>query len=606
MSRTELALLWHMHQPDYRDPHSGEPTLPFVRLHGLRGYRDVLVWMEEQGLPFCINLVPSLLEQLEWYAQGGEDPQLRLARAQPGSLSASALRDLISGHPRMWTHPHAAQLRAKVESGAPLSHQERLDLQVWSVLAWVGWSGLRDHPELAGLKARGRDFNLADRDQLHLVCAGILRELLVRYQRLAVGELSTTPLCHPILPLLVDNRHASRCLPDFPEQQVDFRWPQDARAQLTLGKARAEAILGRPIHGLWPSEGSVSPEILPMVREAGVTWLATDQGVLERSQREPGDHHQVWDLGGVHGLFRDHGLSDFLGFEAAGADPKAAAERFVEACAQRSGQLLIALDGENPWEAFEDAGQAFQLALGEALRARLSLKTPSELVQAAQSAPKVHALHSGSWIHADFAIWIGDEQDRAAWRLLGSAREAVHAAGDPPEALAHIYAAEGSDWFWWYGPEFSTPFAPAFDRLFRAHLRAAWCAIGLPAPAELDHPVVGEGAHPPLGPLGELPVFWPLRAGRLSLAAGAAMHSDTAGVRGLRYGQREAGIWVRLDGRPDLPARVEHDGTLFDLDAGEVTLPHASLPAQIALLVGDRRFPAQGTLTLQPPQDWWL
>lgn len=609
MSPPRISVIWHMHQPDYRDPINGRVAMPFVRLHALRGYRDVAIWLRESGLEMCVNLVPSLLEQLQdldapMEVLVGKDAHLQATLAAPEQLRASQLRLLMSGHEAMWRSPRAKELRALVLLEGTLDPQQRLDLQVWGTLAWVGWSGLRDHPELAELKAKDRGFDLQDRARMITACGALWRSVLPLYRSLP-QEISTTPLCHPILPLLIDCEHAARCLPDYPAGSVDHAFPQDASAQLRLGKARAEEILERPIAGLWPSEGSVSPELLPLVRELGFSWLASDQAVLEASDKEPGDHRQAWDLGGVSGLFRDRALSDFLGFVAAREPPAQAAQSFVSRCEASGGDIVLALDGENPWEAFVDAGEAFMAALTQAL-ATCTLIAPGELAKTAVA--KVHRLHSGSWINADFGIWIGDESDREAWRLLSEARHAVQDAGDPPQALAHIYAAQGSDWFWWYGPEFETPFAPLFDHLFRAHLQAAWLCIGS-VPPELYLPLVSpEGVHAPASDLGP-PALRPLLGGVASVSGGASMHSDSGGIRALRYGPCPEGIWVELNGEPLGSVVLEIGGSRVPLH-GRTVLPDQALPTKLVLWVEGahgvlRVPPARSIHLLAPKPQWW-
>ena len=609
MSPPRISVIWHMHQPDYRDPISGRVAMPFVRLHALRGYRDVAIWLNESGLKMCVNLVPSLLEQLQDLEAptdvlADKDAHLRATLADPERLRTSQIRLLMSGHEAMWRSPRAKELRELVELERSLDRQQRLDLQVWGTLAWVGWSGLRDHPELAELKAKDRDFDQQDRERMLVSCVALWRSVLPLYRSLP-QELSTTPLCHPILPLLIDCEHASRCLPDYPAGAVDHAFPQDALAQLRLGKARAEEILERPIQGLWPSEGSVSPELLPLVKELGFTWLASDQAVLEASEKEPGDHLRAWDLGGVAGLFRDRALSDFLGFVAAREPPAQAAQSFLSRCRATGGDIVLALDGENPWEAFEDAGQAFMAALTQVL-ASATLLLPGELAKTAVF--RVRRLHTGSWINADFGIWIGDESDRAAWRLLSKARHAVQAAGDPPEALAHIYAAQGSDWFWWYGPEFETPFAPLFDHLFRAHLQAAWRCLGS-VPSELRQPLVShENVHAPASDLGP-PALRPLLGGVASVSGGASMHSESGGIRALRYGPCPEGVWVELNGEPVGAVELEIEGTRVPLH-GRTVLPGQGLPSELVLWVEGahgvlRVPPADSIHLLAPKPQWW-
>ena len=56
-----------------------------------------------------------------------------------------------------------------------------------------------------------------------------------------------------------------------------------------------------------------------------------------------------------------------------------------------------------------------------------------------------------------------------------------------------LYAAEGSDWFWWYGDDFHTEYKLEFDRLFRTHLRNVFLRAGRAAPEFLNHSVLDAG-----------------------------------------------------------------------------------------------------------------
>jgi hypothetical protein len=125
--------------------------------------------------------------------------------------------------------------------------------------------------------------------------------------------------------------------------------------------------------------------------------------------------------------------------------------------------------------------------------------TLSEAVAGA-GGPPIARIHSGSWIEASYRIWIGHREDRLAWTALGGAREAVEAAraaGAAPEvvehALRHLRAAEGSDWYWWYGEDFATENAAEFDALFRGHVLRACELLGLPPPAEALAPIKPQG-----------------------------------------------------------------------------------------------------------------
>lgn len=563
-SMTSLSILWHFHQPDYRDPTTGRPVLPWVRHHALRGYRDLAMAIVESGVAQTVNLVPTLIEQVAGYAGGGTDDWLDRvvcpAEALDPQARAGLTREGFSGHPAMVdAAPGWAALRHLVGRGEGLSVQALRDLQVWSVLGWTGWSARRDHPRLADLVAQGRDFTEADKQDLLRIQAAICAELPDLWRRLP--EVSASPWGHPILPLLVDANHGRRCLPDLPH--VPFAWPQDAAAQLARGKADVEALLGRPVDGLWPSEGAVSPEVVSLAAQAGFTWLATDEGVLHRSERQ-GRGRGPWTLApGLVGFFRDHDLSDHIGFRTAGRDPATAVDALLQGLRGQQGHVTLALDGENPWESHADAGQGFLVRLLDRLAADRALAPVGFAEASARPVGTISRIFTGGWINADFAIWIGDAEDRAAWALLAETRDAVAQAGDPPGALAHVHAAEGSDWFWWYGPEFASNQDETFDRLFRAHLAAAWQALGRPVPVALTRPLLGGPPplrdRPPTGPVApdEVLGWW---------GAGCWDGCRPAGAMAVGVQPLDRVLWGGGDGAahlrlvPRVPLPPVHDG----------------------------------------------
>src|SRR4029079_19090957 len=99
----------------------------------------------------------------------------------------------------------------------------------------------------------------------------------------------------------------------------------------------------------------------------------------------------------------------------------------------------------------------------------------------------------GSWIDANFYIWIGHADDQKGWSQLADARAALDVATasravDPAalaEAREEILIAEGSDWFWWYGDDHSSAHDLEFDELFRTYLRNAYRRLKVPVPDEL-------------------------------------------------------------------------------------------------------------------------
>lgn len=516
---TEVVLLWHMHQPHYGHPATGAPALPWVRLHAASGYLDMARALERHpGARVTVNFVPALVEQLEALVQGQRDPLELLAERAADTLDererATVLARSFSTNWHRGVLPRAryVELAARRQGGVRAFDTAAIrDVQCLFLLSWLGPAARADHPIVSALDAKGRDFSEADKAALLAATRAAAAAVLPAWRNLAARgqiELCASPYHHPIMPLLVDSTlaHVSRPGDVLPPR---FAWPEDADAQLALALAAHARVFGGRPQGMWPPEGSVAPAALARYAAAGVKWLVTDEGVLERSlaaaptdaaglRGAPRTH--AWRAHDVTLLFRDRELSDRIGFRYADAPATAAVNDLLGAARTRNGDGLavIALDGENAWESYPRRGADFLDALYARLErgGDLVSRTVSEVVQRGGARP-LSRLHAGSWIDADFHIWIGDPVKNRAWTLLGAARSHVAAAGERRgkddaavrAALAHLYAAEASDWFWWFGEPFSSSEDALFDELFRARLAAAYRALGDAPPDALEVPV---------------------------------------------------------------------------------------------------------------------
>ncbi|HWE24752.1 MAG TPA: glycoside hydrolase family 57 protein [Myxococcales bacterium] len=533
------VFLWHLHQPEYRDPQTGQPILPWVRQHASRAYTDMAAMLERHPhVHAVVNWAPSLLLQLQAYVQGAQDLDEQLARKPAEELTpperAHVLREGFSADWNVWvrpvrryselldkrgTDPRQIDLLAKQkEFGA----QELRDVQVHFVLAWMGFAARREEPRVAELVVKERNYTEEEKlfvlDAQRRVAARIVprwRALLERGQ----VEITCSPLYHPILPLVIDTDVARRAIPAaaLPPR---FSYPQDAWEQVTRGLETARTAFGRTPEGMWPSEGSVSPEVIDLLAACGVRWCATDQGVLERSVVELGselpDGYPAWYHPYVAGaeravtvLFRDRELSDCIGFRYAKSDPRESAEDLASRIADTEPDALVtlALDGENPWEHYPQSGEAFLDAFYQRLKAGdVRTVLPRNELRERPARARIERIHSGSWIDANYRIWIGHPEDNAAWTVLGEARAAVGEAEEkgslPREQLdaarGHLLVAEGSDWYWWYGDDFTTENAPEFDGLFRARIAECWRSLGLAPPERLSRPIIAphkDAAH---------------------------------------------------------------------------------------------------------------
>ena len=622
---TRVALLWHMHQPFYEDLATGEHVLPWVRFHALKDYWGMVALLREfPAVKATFNLVPSMLVQLESFArEEARDRHLEMglkrADALTGEERAFCIEEFFHAHrPRMIDpYPRYAELLKKRESnGAGLSVRSQLsqfstddirDLQVWHKLAWVDPYYFDRDDRVRALVAKGRRFTEEDKATLRAVELELMRRIVPEYRDAAARgqiELSTSPFYHPILPLLCDTDVYLRTHPGSRMPRDRFRRPEDAAEQLSRAVALHERLFGRRPVGLWPSEGSVSDAMVPLVAAAGFQWMATDEEILAKSIGRGFPRDRDGNVENAEALyrpyrvgrdsqvacgFRDHTLSDLIGFSYASWPAEAAAENFVNRLvtagarygARTSGgeaTIFVILDGENAWEHYEGQGRPFLRAFYRRLASHPQLKTVTMAEACAAPKDTLPSIFPGSWINADFYIWIGHADDQRAWSQLADARRALESAsGVPPEALARAWEemliAEGSDWFWWYGDDHSSDHDLVFDDLFRRHVRNIYRALGQPVPEELfvsnittQPPAAGISAptgfiHPVID--GELTNYFEwLGAGSVEIGpAGDAMHEVSVratSVSGIEFGFDRDNLYVKVEG--PLPMRDVIDG----------------------------------------------
>jgi alpha-amylase/alpha-mannosidase (GH57 family) len=521
-----LALLWHMHQPNYEDLATGEHILPWVRLHAIKDYWGMVAMLEEfPGIRVTFNLVPSLVHQVQAFAEDrARDRHLEIGMKPAAGLSADEARWMVANgfhapYARMiGPYPRYAQLHAYRSERRAFAEDDLRDLQVWHKLAWMDPDLLIRDPRLAALVARDRGFTEDDKALLRQVELELLARVVPAYREASARgqvELATSPFYHPILPLLCDSDAHQHAQPGAPKPRQRFRRPEDARLQIDRAVQFHEATFGSRPSGMWPSEGSVSDEAVAMIAAAGLKWIATDEDILARSlgtPMRPELLYRPYRIGeGPIALFRDHGMSDRIGFHyqtwdagAAATDfvehVRAAGRRFAEATGGEVATVPVILDGENAWEYYDGGGRPFLRALYRALSEAEDIETVTMSEAASGPAHTLPSIFPGSWINGDFYIWIGHRDDHRAWDQLSDARAAFdqHAAGLPPEsrdrALEELLIAEGSDWFWWYGDDHSSDHDADFDDLFRRHLRNAYTLLGLPVPEELFATNISTGA----------------------------------------------------------------------------------------------------------------
>jgi len=599
------AFLWHMHQPMYLDPQRGRFRMPWVRLHATKAYMDmqyVVAQQFKEGVEAKVtfNLVPSLLLQFELYRQGVSDDFLDMSRKPAHSLSSPEqeflLKHFFSCHWPTMVEPYPRYAQLLTMRGREVSSsdtqwiknkftvQDLLDLQVWFNLTWMGFAAQK-LPLVQTLLQKGRFFTEEDKNDLLDLQLEIMSRLLDSYKRLwqnGYVEISTTPFYHPILPLLVNTDIAARPRPEV-KLPARFSWPEDAYSQLIKASDYLKTVFSQTPHGLWPSEGSVCPELIPAFQAAGFRWAATDEAILFGSL-EHANHESLFQPyrvevngGSIDMVFRHHELSDLIGFVYKNSPAEMAVQDMLArlkgiyaslSSMKRPPFVAIILDGENPWEYYSDGGEGFLNTLYKAIDRDpdLKLTTISEYLEAYPPDITLKKLYSGSWINGDYGIWIGGEEENRAWNALGKARNAVAqkksanelSAQVEAEVMEAIYRAEGSDWFWWYGDQFSTDYAYEFDSLFRMNLQQVYSLLGLPIPDELLKPlrraVVVQPTLQPTAFLhptidGRLTYYWEWHgAGLLSFSdSGGAMHQGRGLLKSIFYGFDTQTWFLRLD-----------------------------------------------------------
>src|SRR5215216_473250 len=247
---TRVAILWHMHQPYYEDRASREHVLPWVRLHALKDYYGMVALLREfPDVRMTFNLVPSMLVQLEAYAEGrARDRDLELS-LKPATHLTDEDRNFIVANffhaqrGRM-IEPYAryAELLRKREEHAngpgsaarQFTEHDLRDLQVWHKLVWIDPYYLAGDSRIRALVQKGRLFDEDDKQTLRAVELEILNKVIPEYAAAAGRgqiELSTSPFYHPILPLLCDSDVYLKTHPSAGVPRPAFRHPEDAAEQ---------------------------------------------------------------------------------------------------------------------------------------------------------------------------------------------------------------------------------------------------------------------------------------------------------------------------------------------------------------------------------------
>ena len=599
MKKLYLTILWHQHQPYYKDDGDGSYHMPWVYLHALKDYYEMARHVEEAGkVKVVFNYVPSLLIQLEDYISP-KVPDVFLAelRKNVKLLTAEerlfvADRCFMANTENMIRPLRRFSELYDIQAGASgnksvFSDQELLDLEVMYILSWCGEYMRREDSHVAYLLEKGSCFT--EEEKLHLLdCACLwikkIKEIHKELHNKGLAEISCTPYFHPILPLLTDISCAKESCVDMAMPDVDGDLSPDADWHLYEGLKEFEKQFGFKACGMWPAEGSISQKTAKKYAEAGVGWIASDEEVLGNSlhlsMKNKSDRHilykrhfQIHDGNKLNVFFRDKELSDLIGFTYSSWNETDAVNDFIGQLKRIydsvdfSPHVSVILDGENAWEYYKNNGFHFFKALYERIGSTDWIETQT-FSQAAQN----HAVPeemlpnivAGSWIMGNFRIWIGHEEKNRAWEMLSRTRRVMmkhidSVSDDVKEKVyKELHAAEGSDWFWWFGDDHFTIQADVFDRLFRTHLINIRRLLNQDVPPELFRPIkrsarTGILRKPVdfISPTvdGRITDFYEWRSGGIfDLKSDAgSMHAGGGDLKKLLYGFDKNNLYLALD-----------------------------------------------------------
>ncbi len=552
--KLSIALIWHMHQPAYRTAEGEIYLMPWVRMHAIKDYLDMLLILDEfPSLKLNFNLVPVLLDAIYDYGyNGAHDIYSKLTVAE--HLSDEE-KEFVFNHffdanykNMVLHHDEYRKLYEKRYSREDItihdfSDQEYFAVMSWFNLAWFDpyWRKSEELVRIADKK--NEEFTLEDREKIIELQRKICREIIPQYKKYQLAgriEISTSPYYHPILPLLLDMNDAEKSNPSLPAPKLHSNMKDDAIWQVKSALDKFEDLFDVRPRGIWPSEQCISKKTLELFQDLGVKWTISDEGVLEQSLKtefvrdfrgyledpyglcHPYSYQTIGKK--INILFRDSVLPNLIGFEYPNHDPQKAAYdlydriKTIQSKLQNSPDnshiLTIAMDGENCWENYSEDGHIFLSELYRLLTADEGLETVrvSDYLEKAERSVRLSKIHPGSWINRDFSLWVGEPTKNLAWEYLDKTRtDLISFEKEKPDkellkqAWNEIYICEGSDWYWWYGEPNDSGQDEIFDFIFRERLQNVYKILSKPVPDYLTLPLSAyfeRGSRYPKGDVG--------------------------------------------------------------------------------------------------------
>ena len=601
IKKLSIAFYWHMHQPVYQLTPDGDYIMPWVRLHAVKDYLDMVEILEKfKRLRLNFNLVPVLLDSIIDYANhDAHDIHSRLTVMPIEMLTDDAKLFIINNffdanyQSMILPYEEYKRLYYKIQTHSDagidiFTDQEYSDLMALFNIAWIDPVYRNKYPELKKLIKKGKNYTLEDRINIIEIHREIIKQIIPTYKKyLNEGriEITTSPYYHPILPILLDNKNIKKTTDDAPQVLKTYL---DGKMQTKMALDRIEEIFGKRPKGIWPSEHCVSPKTLHMFTNLGIDWTISDEGILSDSinfefirdfkghLEDP--YHLVKSYNynikdkDIKIIFRDSTIPNLISFEYPNHNPIAAASDLYDKIKVIQSKLLsspdsnhmltIAMDGENCWENYLEDGLSFLKTIYTLIEEDETLETVliSEYLAKETSHKPLEKLSSGSWINRNFKLWIDEPLKNLAWNYLKRVRDdfSKYVKKNPlnphiKEARKELFICEGSDWFWWYGEPNDSGRDNIFDYIFREHLKNIYLYLGMKVPEYLDEPLTAVFTKPSRYPKGEFtPIIdgnannntW-LNAGCIDIPDGPVLR-DSKFFDRICYGYDKNNFYIRF------------------------------------------------------------
>jgi len=504
-----ICFFWHMHQPDYRGS-DGVMNMPWVFLHAIKDYYE-MPWLLSlhKGLKASFNITSPLIEQLNLYNDPLQnDYFLSLWHKEPQELEQTQKEWLIKTckSTQYDTMVRPIQHFKTLYDQESLNNAELIDFEVLFILSWCGNYLRGENSLVKKLFVQEKNYTQKDKIELLKTLTTFIKTILPLYatlQKEGTISLSTTPYNHPILPLLLNMENAKYANEHTTIVKNHMSLKEDAIEQVERSIVLYEETFGSKPKGFWPAEGAVDEESISIYKERGIKWIATDEAILFRSLGDDlrENLYKPYDFDGMSIGFRDHGLSDLIGFNYRFKTGKDATNHFMQMIEpiskKEDATVFIILDGENAWEFFDNNAYDFFTELYGHFASTSWCKTVTmDETTTLKNRANLKKLSAGSWIHGNFDTWSGHSEKNRAWELIYQTKHdyAHHKNTSTEEEQKkiqfHFLAAQCSDWFWWYGDDHVTEFSIEFDRLFREHLITIYTLLHITPPADLFIPIV--------------------------------------------------------------------------------------------------------------------